>query len=185
MILGLCGLAGSGKSTCADEAERRGFVRVSLADPLKDLVARAFELRPEQVRGTQEEKAAIDPRWNLSGRDLCVRVGQGAREELGEAVWLRAFVRRARRVLAEGKNVVCDDVRYENEVRAILETGGLVVKLSCPGPAVVSLATPSERSVLDIPRRLFSWEIQSPRSPGAEDLLRRFREFLDNTGLAL
>ena len=43
MIIGICGLIGSGKGTAADIlVEQHGFTKISFADKLKDGVATVF-----------------------------------------------------------------------------------------------------------------------------------------------
>lgn len=46
MILGFCGKKGSGKDTAAEVLLDKGWARVSFADPLKDICAAVFGLKP-------------------------------------------------------------------------------------------------------------------------------------------
>ena len=45
-IIGLCGLKGSGKDTAASFLLEEGWARISFADPLKDLTASVFGMKP-------------------------------------------------------------------------------------------------------------------------------------------
>lgn len=139
IILGLMGAAGSGKSTAAAYlVERYGAVRYSFADPLKDMVARAFALSPEQVRGTQAQKEAIDPRYGVSPRWLLQRIGtEGCRATFGEGFWTEQTLEKIDRDQAALS--VIEDVRFVNEASAIrrarrdgFAAEGFVWRLECP-----------------------------------------------------
>lgn len=55
------------------------------------------------------------------------------RVHLGESVWIDAFARRARTLLDSPKVIVlCDDVRFPNELVYAKATGGVTVRLSAP-----------------------------------------------------
>lgn len=117
IIVGILGRAGDGKSLVADHlVAHYGAKKVAFADPLKDLVRAAFDLREEQVRGTQAEKEAVDPRYSLSGRQLMQRVGEAARNVFGDAFWLREMSRRLS-IMNDDDVVVIEDVRQVNESR--------------------------------------------------------------------
>lgn len=139
IILGLMGAAGSGKSTVtAHLVERYGAVRYSFADPLKDMVARAFDLSPEQVRGTQAQKEAVDPRYNVSPRWLLQRIGtEGCRATFGESFWTDQTLERIEK--GQATLAVIEDVRFVNEAEAIRRVRrdgwaaeGFVWRLECP-----------------------------------------------------
>ena len=56
MIIGICGLIGSGKGTVADILEQEhGFIKVSFADSLKDAVAAVFGWPRSLLEGDTEE----------------------------------------------------------------------------------------------------------------------------------
>lgn len=119
IIIGLCGPAGSGKSTVAARlAEQYGAKRYSLAGPLKEICRLAFGFSEEQLYGTQEQKEAVDPRYGHSARWFLQRVGtEGCRAVLGEDVWTRACLERIGR--ERPAVAVVEDVRFCNEARAI------------------------------------------------------------------
>jgi len=67
MIIGISGLAGSGKDTCADFLVRdHGFVKVALADPIKRMTAEAFGFSYEQLWGASSERNKPDERYPRS-----------------------------------------------------------------------------------------------------------------------
>jgi hypothetical protein len=64
MIVGISGLAGSGKDTCADFLVRdHGFVKVALADPIKRMTAEAFGFSFDQLWGPSSERNKPDERY--------------------------------------------------------------------------------------------------------------------------
>lgn len=133
MIVGIAGGAGSGKSTAANYLYRTyGTPVLAFARSLKDLLREAFDLSEEQLYGTQAMKEAVDPRYNLSPRELMTRVGQAAREVWDVDFWARRTVEHARRAERGDHVIVIEDVRHENEARAILDAGGVVWRLHPP-----------------------------------------------------
>jgi hypothetical protein len=100
MIIGICGLIGSGKGTVADHlVEEYGFQKVSFADALKDATAQMFEWPRHLLEGdtvesrkwretpdafwTNELGYEVTPRYVLQkfGTE-CMRVG------FYDGVWL-------------------------------------------------------------------------------------------------
>lgn len=119
IVIGLCGPAGSGKSTIATFLEREyGAVRYSLANPLKEIAKKTLDFTDDQLYGLQSSKDAIDERYGFSPRWFLQRLGtEGCRGVMGDDVWVNALLRRIR---ADGpKYAVVEDVRFCNEARAI------------------------------------------------------------------
>lgn len=65
MILGVCGMAGSGKDTVADIlVKEHGFAKVALADAMKRFLFRdVFHFTEEQLWGPSEARNALDKRF--------------------------------------------------------------------------------------------------------------------------
>lgn len=64
MIIGLVGLAGSGKDTVADMLQRfHGFRKVAFADPLKRIARDVYDFTDEQLWGPSEYRNAADLRY--------------------------------------------------------------------------------------------------------------------------
>lgn len=119
MIIGLCGPAGSGKSTASAYLARVHGAKVyAFATPLKQIVGNAFNLSYHQLYGTQAEKEAKDERYNVSPRWLMQRIGtDGIRHVLGETFWanlIMADIDKDRPKLA-----VIEDVRFESEATTV------------------------------------------------------------------
>ena len=79
MIIGICGLIGSGKDTIADYlVNDHNFVKLSFADKLKDSVAEMFDWDRNLLDGKTDESRAwreqLDPFWSKEmGRDITPR----------------------------------------------------------------------------------------------------------------
>lgn len=64
MIIGISGLANSGKDTCADFLVRRkGFAKVALADPLKRMARDVYGFSIDQLWGPSKMRNAPDGRY--------------------------------------------------------------------------------------------------------------------------
>lgn len=64
MIIGICGLAGSGKSTAADFLVRNhGFVSLAFADPLKRIARDVYDFTDEQLWGPSSARNTPDKRY--------------------------------------------------------------------------------------------------------------------------
>ncbi len=114
-IIGICGPAGSGKSTVAERLESHyGARRYAFADPLKEMLMRTFDFTYEQMYGSQQDKETVDPRYGHSPRWFMQRVGtQGIRHTFGEDVWWKMTLDRIK--ADEPALAVIEDVRFVNE----------------------------------------------------------------------
>lgn len=121
VVVGLCGPAGSGKSTVAGHLiEKYGAKLHGFARPLKEMVKRALDFTDEQVYGTQEQKEAIDPRYGHSPRWFLQRIGtEGCRATFGEDFWTRQCIETIWRQ-NQPLNVI-EDMRFLNEADAVLD----------------------------------------------------------------
>ena len=136
MIIGICGLIGSGKGTVADIlVENHGFEKLSFADKLKDGVATVFGWDRDLLEGdtdrsriwrekedtfwTKETGQLVTPRLvlQLFGTD-CMRNG------FDDSIWVSLVKQRI--VDNPDNNWVIADVRFPNEMDMIQEIGGQV-----------------------------------------------------------
>ena len=51
------------------------------------------------------------------------------REKMGNTVWIDACIRKAKRIMYCGQNVIISDVRFTNEAKAIKNAGGVLIKV--------------------------------------------------------
>lgn len=101
----------------------RGFKLVKFADPLKDML-RVLGLGQEELEGARKGLPCKllhgrSPRYAM--QTLGTEWGRGL---IHDELWSSAWKARARQLLLDGSPVVCDDCRFENEVRAIQDLGG-------------------------------------------------------------
>jgi len=106
MILGLSGLAGSGKDTVADIlVSKHGFVKVALADPLKRICKEVYDFSDEQLWGPSEMRNAPDKRYPTGRWDKYAWCCAACTE----AVHGTSFEEKTPGLLSEGRDcAVCD-----------------------------------------------------------------------------
>jgi hypothetical protein len=139
MIIGFVGFIGSGKDTAADYLVNfHGYRRDSFANTLKDAVANVFgwdrvllEGRTKEAREWREQVDTwwaerlnmphLTPRWVLQywGTEVC-------RHGFHDDIWIASLENRIRKT---GDNIVISDVRFPNEIKAIHNAGGIVVRV--------------------------------------------------------
>jgi hypothetical protein len=151
MIVGFVGLIGSGKDTAADYlCNVHGFRRDSFANTLKDAVSVIFgwdrtllEGRTSESRAWREQVDAwwserlnlpnLTPRWILQhwGTEVC-------RQGFHDDIWIASLENKMRRTT---DSIVISDVRFPNEIKAIHDAGGMVIRTKRgPDPAWFELA---------------------------------------------
>jgi hypothetical protein len=137
MIIGLCGLAGSGKDEVAAILSRRhGFAYISFAGPIYQAVSEITGLAPAQLkdRGLKEQPI---PWLGKSPRELLQTLGtEWGRQMVNQDIWIKLAMRRA----AEYERVAITDVRFENEAEAIRHAGGQVWQVERPGAGLAGAA---------------------------------------------
>ena len=139
MIIGFVGFIGSGKDTAADYLVNfHGFRRDSFANALKDAVSHVFgwdrTLLEGRTRQSREWREQVDqwwanrlnmphltPRWILQywGTEVC-------RQGFHDDIWIASLENRLRKTK---DNTVISDVRFQNEIKAIHNAGGIVVRI--------------------------------------------------------
>lgn len=155
-LVGLAGYARSGKDAAAGALVDLGYERRGFADALKVLAG----------------CVGWDGRKDDAGRRLLQELGVGAREVLGADVWVDALMS-----TLTGPTVITD-VRFPNEVDAICDRGGVVVRIFRPGvgparghvseTALDGLSLPvvgNTHSVTVLRRRLLERLMAAPANP--------------------
>lgn len=130
LIVGFSGKKRAGKDTAADiAAEKYRFERDAFAAPIKTIAQDVFHLDDHQVYGGAKEKE--DPFWGMTPREIMQRTGtEFARNTFHEEVWVDSFRRRMEET--DAQRIVVTDVRFPNEVEAIQELGGVVIRIRRP-----------------------------------------------------
>lgn len=131
MIIGIVGVAGSGKTIVARHlVEEAGYHRLSFAAPLKRMLRAGFGLSDDQIDG--HLKMANDPHLNgRSPRYLMQTLGtEWGRRLVGSDVWASLWARDAAAISGP---IVADDVRFANEADVIRAAGGVIWRVHRPG----------------------------------------------------
>lgn len=142
MIIGICGLIGSGKDTVADYLVNvHGFRRESFAGTLKDAVAAVFDwdrtLLEGRTRASREWREQVDPWWavRLNMPDLTPRWvlqywgTEVMRRGFHDDIWIASIENKIRNLQ---DHVVISDCRFPNEIASIRAAGGRIVR-TCRG----------------------------------------------------
>jgi len=161
MIVGLCGLAGSGKDEVAATLSRHHrFAVISFAHPIYKAVSEITGLSPPELkhRDIKEEPIA----WlGKSPRELLQTLGtEWGREMVSEDIWIKIALRRASECERDGWNVAITDVRFANEAEAIRHAGGQVWRIDRPGAGLAG-QTAEHSSEAGIPDHLVNQVIRN------------------------
>lgn len=163
MIIGLCGLKGSGKDTAAAYlVENYGYTRVGFADKLKDSVAALFDISREWVDDWKDDQGGTLPRveviidvagevknhpylrrrsqYSFSWREFLQRYGtESHRDVFGYDFWVDQVLPYISQRDINGwaevadQKLVISDVRFDNEAARISYYQGTLVQIARPG----------------------------------------------------
>ena len=136
MIIGICGLIGSGKGTVADYLiDQHSFQKISFADKLKDAVSEMFDWPRPMLEGITPQSRAWRERpdqfWSQEfGRDITPRYvlqvfgTECMRKGFYDGIWVSLVKKR----IQENPTVnwVIPDTRFPNEVDMVKSVGGQV-----------------------------------------------------------
>lgn len=138
MIVGVCGLIGSGKDTIADYLVNvHGFRRDSFASSLKDAISAVFgwdrDMIEGRTRSSREWREQIDPWWSERlGQPITPRLmlqiwgTEVCRNGFHDDIWIASLENKLRQ---SQDDVVISDCRFPNEVEAIHRAGGCVIRV--------------------------------------------------------
>ena len=128
-LVAICGFQGSGKDTIADKLIKQGYVRVSFASILKDVLSIMFSWDREILEGLTKEarqkREIVDEWWskklnipNFTPRYALQYIGtEVMRNHFHKDIWVLAMQRRLESLC--DKKVVISDLRYENEIEML------------------------------------------------------------------
>ena len=134
MIIGICGLIGSGKGTVSDHlVDIYGFEKISFADKLKDAVSELFGWEREALEGdtnwSREWREKQDDFWTEeTGREITPRL---VLQEFGtdcmrngfyDGIWVSMVKQKI--INNPSTEFVIPDVRFRNEQNVIRDLGG-------------------------------------------------------------
>lgn len=136
-IIGLCGFAGSGKSTVANILYEKDFIIDSFSKPLKDSVSHIFNwdrnLLDGETEFSRKWRETKDDWWsdilgieNFTPRKALQLVGTDClRKKFHEDIWLLSLKHRL--LKNKNKNFVITDCRFPNEIKALKNMGGKII----------------------------------------------------------
>jgi hypothetical protein len=166
-LLGVVGFAGCGKSTVQKHLVAQGWHPFNFGSALKDVVAKLFDWPRELLEGdtieSREWRETVDPFWNdklsktirenFGGGDLTPRRAMQilgtdlVRNMLGQQFWCWRLQSAIEKELAQGRDVIVGDVRFDEEIRLIRDMGGKVWRVKRgqdPSPDEISKLHRSE-----------------------------------------
>lgn len=189
MIIGISGKAGSGKDTAAkmlevlyanpdisyeDFANRRykNFADIQVvhfADTLKEIAQVLFRIG-EWETDTQEGKKTTINWIGKTVRELLQGIGQGLRDAIDFDLWVKILFANT-----EGwSNYIIADVRYPNEVKAIKERNGILLRIDRESAGA---GNHSSETALDDYKE---WDVHIENNSSIEDLFESMRIFTKN-----
>ena len=189
MIIGISGKAGSGKDTAAKMLEvlyanpdisYEDFVNkryknfadiqiVHFADSLKETAQVLFRIGEWETNTQEGKKTTID--WiGKTVRELLQGIGQGLRDAIDPNLWVKILFANT-----EGwSNYIIADVRYPNEVYAIKERNGILLRIDRKGAGA---GNHSSETALD---NYKEWDVHIENNGSIEDLFETMKIFIKN-----
>lgn len=138
MLIGITGLAGSGKSEVARVLiEEFGFTRVKFADPLKNMLRTMLRDVGHTAKDVErflegDLKESVVDGIGVTARRLMITLGtEWGRQQIADDLWIRLWAVRAEQY----PRILADDVRFPNEVAAIRAGNGKIWQVQRPGLA--------------------------------------------------
>ena len=189
MIIGISGKAGSGKDTAAkmlevlyanpdisyeDFANKRyknvaDIQTVHFADSLKETAQVLFGIGEWETNTQEGKKKTIN--WiDKTVRELLQGVGQGLRNAIDPDLWVKILFANT----TEFTNFIIADVRYPNEVNAIKEREGLLIRINRNGAGA---GNHDSETALDT---YTDWNYYIENNGSLEELFEAMRIFVNN-----
>ena len=189
MIIGISGKAGSGKDTAAkmlevlyanpdisyeDFANKRykNFADIQIvhfADSLKETAQVLFRIGEWETNTQEGKKTTID--WiGKTVRELLQGIGQGLRDAIDFDLWVKILFANTE----DWSNYIIADVRYPNEIKAIKERNGILLRIDRKDAGA---GNHSSETALD---NYKEWDVHIENNSSIEDLFEAIRIFTKN-----
>jgi len=135
MLIGIVGHPSCGKSSVAEILEGMGYRLQAFADPLKESLAVALRIPVDVFYDPKKKNIPLPEVYGKSPRELMQKIAtEGYRDLVHADVWVDVWKRSIEDARKEGiQDIVVDDVRFPNELKALKEMGGLLVAIDRPG----------------------------------------------------
>jgi hypothetical protein len=144
MLIGICGFQSSGKDTIADYLiKEHGFIKMSFASKLKDIIAIMFGWPRDKLEGLTKEdrewREQVDYWWSktlkmpqLTPRYVMQYFATDLfRNKFHPDIWVKIVENELNKLLEQGtnQNIVISDCRFENEINMIIRLGGKIIQV--------------------------------------------------------
>ena len=144
MIIGICGFQSSGKDTIADYLiKEHGFIKISFASRLKDIIAIMFGWPRDKLEGLTKEdrewREQIDPWWSqtlqmpqLTPRYVMQYFATDLfRNKFHPDIWVKIVENELNKLIEQNteQKIVISDCRFENEINMIIMLGGKIIQV--------------------------------------------------------
>lgn len=138
MIIGLCGLQGSGKDTVADYLVKNlNFTKMSFADPVKSITSIIFDWDRKLLEGdtcqSREFREKKDEWWsqtlneNITPRKMLQYIGTDLfRHNFNSDIWVKIL---EKKILNNKSNIVISDCRFPNEIKMLKKNGAIIIRI--------------------------------------------------------
>ena len=187
MIIGISGKAGSGKDTAAkmlevlyanpdisyeDFANKRykNFADIQIvhfADSLKETAQVLFRIGEWETNTQEGKKTTIN--WiGKTVRELLQGIGQGLRDAIDPNLWVKILFANTE----DWSNYIIADVRYPNEIKAIKERNGILLRIDRKGAGA---GNHSSETALD---NYKEWDVHIENNGSIEDLFEAMKIFI-------
>jgi len=161
VLVGIAGPKRSGKDTLAAGLHAAlGWPVDSFAGPMRRFVADALGMTLAELE--ERKETPIDWLDGVTPRHMLQTVGtEWGRDTIHGELWVRSLLARM------GERGIVSDVRFPNEARAIIDAGGVVIRLSRPGTGTGD----AHISETPLPSGLVTYELRNSGTP--EELVSR------------
>jgi len=195
MIVSFSGRKGSGKTLLAQSLIERGFIKISFADKLKELVSQIYDwnLDDLQILEKKEELLETPVQWNTDSElKLALLINANkpfvapyrefktrreALQYIGSEV-IRSYdenfhVNSIKEKIESDKNYVLDDTRFKNEIELLKSLGALCIFVLRPSLLEYS----NHQSEISLNRNDFEYVIINSLSK--DRIVKRFLRFIN------
>lgn len=129
LVIGITGSKGSGKTLIAKYLqEHYDFETYALADPIKQGLQTMLGIDPRMLGSG--DKSQIEPNTGKTYRKLLTSLGTDwGRDMIHPEVWIQQGNKRIAETIGKNGRLVIEDIRFDNEAEAVIERGGLILKI--------------------------------------------------------
>lgn len=135
-LIGITGLAGTGKDTVRGMLEDAGYTGFAFADPIRMMLRELLISNniSDSYMDCREFKEDIIPELGVSYRQMAQTLGTEWGRSLQPDFWLRLATSYLHGQMDAGGQQFCiSDVRFENEAQWVRNHGGVVWRIERPG----------------------------------------------------